>query len=142
MASVRGRLALLLLVPVAAACGSGKKAPSSTVAAPHSPPAPSPSAPLRATFRSLTHTPKVNTPWRYVVGANPNDANGTAIQSTVHVRVKVNGVWDDFGANSFVGAYQDSVSWPPQARGKLLVFEATVQQGAKSKTFRFWLRPR
>ena len=98
--------------------------------------------PLRATFRALTHRPRVNTPWRYVVGANPTDASGAPIQTELHVRVRVNGVWLDFGSNSFTGAYQDEISWPPSARGKLLVFEATVSAGGKTKTFRFWLRPK
>jgi hypothetical protein len=84
----------------------------------------------------------VDTPWRYVVGATPTDANGTPIVSLVHVRVRVNGVWLEFGSNRFTGSYQDQVPWPPSARGKLLIFEATVEQGTRSKMFRFWLRPR
>jgi len=84
----------------------------------------------------------VDAPWRYVVGAAPNDANGTPIRSIVHVRVRVNGVWLDFGTRAFVGVYQDQIPWPPSARGKLLIFEATVQQGTHSTTFQFWLRPR
>ncbi len=71
-----------------------------------------------------------------------NDANGRPITSLVHVRVRVRGVWLEFGSNRFTGAYQDQVSWPPSARGKLLIFEATVAQGTRLKTFRFWLRPR
>ena len=137
---MRGRLLLLLLLAVlAAGCGSKKHVASTRSIAQPPPPA---IAPLHATFRALTHRPRVNTHWRYVVGATPNDADGRPITSVVHVRVRVNGVWLEFGSNSFTGAYQDQVSWPPSARGKLLIFEATVAQGTRLKTFRFWLRPR
>jgi hypothetical protein len=145
MVGVRARLLVFLpLVAVALGCGSSSKPTAvSTGAAPPPPPPPAAaSTTLRATFRALDHRPKVNTPWRYVVGAVPNDANGRPITSLVHVRVRVNGVWLEFGSNRFTGAYQDQVSWPPSARGKLLIFEATVAQGTRLKTFRFWLRPR
>jgi hypothetical protein len=144
MRGVRGRLLVAPLVLLVAGCGgSGNKAaPSSTVASPPPPPPPAANTPLHASFRALTHRPRVNAPWRYVVGASPNDANGTPIHTLVHLRVRVNGVWDDFGSNTFVGAYQDVVKWPPAARGRRLIYEVTVQQGSRSKTFRYWLRPR
>ncbi len=145
MVGVCARLLVFLpLVAFTLGCGSSSKpAAVSTGAAPPPPPPPSAaSTPLRATFRALDHRPKVDTPWRYVVGAAPNDANGRPITSLVHVRVRVRGVWLEFGSNRFTGAYQDQVSWPPSARGKLLIFEATVAQGTRLKTFRFWLRPR
>jgi hypothetical protein len=142
MARVRGRPFLLLpIAALAVGCGSTHKraAPSTSVTPP--PPAVQ-STPFKATFRALQHRPKVNTPWRYVVGATPSDRNGAPITSVLHVRVRVRGVWLDFGSNSFTGVYQDEISWPPSARGKLLVFEATVSQGKRLKTFRFRLRPR
>jgi len=144
MVGVHVRLLVLLpLLAIALGCGSSsKRAAVSTGAAPPPPPPAATNRALRATFRALDHRPKVDTPWRYVVGATPNDADGRPITSVVHVRVRVNGVWLEFGSNSFTGAYQDQVSWPPSARGKLLIFEATVAQGTRLKTFRFWLRPR
>ena len=145
MVGVRARLLVLLpLAALALGCGSSsKRAVVSTGAAPPPPQPPAAAGtPLRATFRALDHRPKVDTPWRYVVGAAPTDANGTPITSLLHVRVRVNGVWLEFGSNRFTGAYQDQVSWPPSARGKLLIFEATVEQGTRLKKFRFWLRPR
>ena len=140
MRPVRARL--LLLCPlglVALACGSAKTHAQTTT---RSTPQTLPPAPLAASFRANTHRPRVNTIWRYVVRTRSKRPDGGPIQSQVHVRVHVNGVWVDFGASSFVGAYHDLVSWPPSARGKLLIFAATVQQDTRSRTFRFWLRPR
>jgi hypothetical protein len=128
------------MVLTAGCSSSPKQAAVSTGAAP--PPPAAASTPLRATFRALDHRPKVDTHWRYVVGAAPNDANGTPITSLLHVRVRVNRVWLDFGTSSFRGAYQDQISWPPSARGKLIIIEATVEQGTRLKTFHFWVRPR
>ena len=137
---MRGRLLLLLLLAVlAAGCGSKKHVASTRSIAQPPPPA---IAPLHATFRALTHRPRVNTHWRYVVGANPTDASGAPIRSQLQLRVHVNGVWIAFGSAMFSGVYQDEVSWPPAVRGKLLIFETTVSAGGRSRTIRYWLRPR
>jgi hypothetical protein len=144
MAAVGPRLIFLApLAAIAVGCGSSPKhAAPPPPAAPQPPSASATNVPLGATFRALEHRPRVDAPWRFVVGATPNDSTGAALRSEVHVRVRVRGVWVEFGTAGFTGVYQDMIKWPPAARGKLLIFEATVARGDQQKRFRFWLRPR
>lgn len=121
--------AAVLVAVATSACG-GKSASSSGPysSATSTPPAGTattvPSA-VRATLTAPTHRPLVNAPWTYVVRVR--DASGRPLKARVHLQVLSMGVpVGQIGVHNVVGAWRETINWPPASAGHPLVVQAEV----------------
>lgn len=95
---------------------------------------------IRVTLISPTHTPKVNVAWP--VRITVTNAAGKPLAATVTMRVLFSGtpvgLIDNGAVYHFVGSWQEKpgngITWPEDAKGEPLTFQATVV--VDGKTFR------
>jgi hypothetical protein len=130
-------VAVSVLVAGAAGCGSSKS--KSTVSAPSSQasgalPSSVTTGPVRATLQAANHNPASNKPWPYSVRVT--DASGHPLSGSVRIEFTFGGqvVGTDHPPVHPIknGLWHDSLTYPPQAAGHPLVFEAVVTTSAGS----------
>lgn len=130
-------LSLALIALALAGCGGGGA--GTTTAATTTPVTtatttapPSHAAAIRVSISSPTHRPTVNKPWPVTITVT--DARGKPVAARLTMRVLFNGVAvgkiDDGAVYRFVGTWRErkgnEITWPPEARGQPLVFQAVV----------------
>ena len=128
---MRPRIAALLLVLVAAGCGSSHSTATTR-------PARAP-FPFRAVLHAPTHTPKAGKPWLYSVRVT--DFQGRPIRARITMQVLFGGVpvgkVDSGKTFSFVGTWREPrkepLIWPARSRGRPLTFEAIVTARGATK---------
>ena len=128
---MRLRIAALLSVGVAAACGSSHHAAK---AKPRAAP-----LPFHAVLHAPTHRPKAGKPWLYSVRVT--DLQGRPIRARITMRVLFGGVSvgkvDAGKTFSFVGTWREPkkapLIWPARSRGRPLTFEVLVTARGATK---------
>lgn len=82
--------------------------------------------PFKATLTALTHAPKVNAKWTYVVRVT--DLGGRPIPAKIHLQILFQGVpVGQVGVHTVKkGVWRETIQWPPESKGQPLVFQAIV----------------
>lgn len=92
-------------------------------------------------FVAPTHSPVVNKPWHYVVRVT--DAQGRPVHALVHLQVLFLGLpVGEVGRHEVNGIWQETIRWPPRARGHRLVLRALVTVDAKTQSAIYGLKAR
>jgi hypothetical protein len=139
--------AVIALATSAAGCGGTSAgtphrpttAPATTAAA---------AAPVTVTITSPTHRPKTNIPWPVTITVT--DAADKPLRARLTMNVLFNGApvgKIDNGAHyDFVGTWQEKkgneITWPPEARGQPLTFQAVVTAKGRTVKKTWWIQVR
>jgi hypothetical protein len=105
---------------------------------------------FRARLSAQTHTPKINTRWRYEVRVL--DLAGRPIRARITVQIV-----DSFGGVHAArfgksdrdvtnwpikGVFRDFAIWPQESRGFRLIFRVTVSAKGQKTRLRYWVKSR
>jgi hypothetical protein len=101
-------------------------------------------SPVKATLLAPTHSPKVNTHWKYSVRVTEN-GKAAAARITVQIVDPLGGVHPvQFGSTTknvtrwpVHGVFRDYVIWPASSRGIPVTFRVTVVVGKVRRVIRY-----
>ena len=106
--------------------------------------------PFKAKLTAPTHTPKVNTKWRYSVRVTTLKGKPVRARITVQIADPTGGVHPvQFGSTTkdvtnwpISGVFRDYVIWPADSREVMLKLRVTVKVGAAKKVVQYRVVPR
>jgi hypothetical protein len=131
---VRLRLAALVLLLLALPLAAGAVTPA-----------------FKVTFRSTTHTPRVNARWPWSITVTTPAGRLLAARISAVVIDPIGGVHPvEYGccAKKFVtnvqikGTFRDYVQWPLAAKGYRVTFRLTVRTALGTRVVRYWVQTR
>jgi hypothetical protein len=104
---------------------------------------------FRAVFSAATHTPRVNTNWRWSLKVTSLAGRPLAARITVQLLDPYGGVHPvEFGCckrlivgHRITGSFRDYVKFPPEAQGFKLRFRVIVKAAGTTRVLTYWVRP-
>ncbi len=138
-----GRHAAAFAAPVLAAvlglvltaCGGSSSSHTASTPTSTAPPPPA----VHATLTAPTHTPKVNTPWHYVVRVTEA---GKPVAAVVHLQALFQGApVGQIGRHAVKnGVWSETIEWPPASVNQPLVFQVLATAVGQTVTINYPLQ--